>query len=230
MSTKSKRPRRSAEDLRADSATLRYEIETFVDLALEFDPEWESSPPTRNNAYVESFALRCRSLIFFLFGHSGKITSPTDSENLNVRPDDVLARDFDEHWESRLPSPADWVFDVKRRADKEVAHITVARRGLNQPDTGRVSRWDITRVAIELCGIAKTFLTGAPPEHFADGELSRMLTAIDRLDRHVRRGTSGVAASAPETASGGLLRSVHGRTAPDTVTYSPGFGMHGKTC
>lgn len=201
---------RSQVEIRADSKTLRYEVVNLVALAKEYDPRWRHTAPTRNNAYIESLALRFRTLIDFLFGHLDQPNSNGKLDPPRVYDSDVIAIDFHPTWSPCSVRPQ-WAIDAKQRAGKEIAHITEERRDLNQPGSNKPpAEWKIADIAVELCKVMKDFLRSTPSAHFASGELDLMINAVLQFAPDARGSTSQT------THSGTVVSNPHlsGRTAP----------------
>ncbi len=174
-----KRLPRLQSDLQSDSKTLRYELENLVRLALEHSPSWAKSEPVRNNAYIEAFAVHCRALIFFLYGHLDQITSNGVTQRFSaLRDTDVLAHDFYSSWDRDCPPPTQVLVDSKWRADKHVAHITTDRREVNQAGSAEQSVWRLTEAVSAVCDVMSCFLENAPSQSFEAAELVRMNRSI----------------------------------------------------
>ena len=171
------RPTRSQSELQSDSKTLRYEIENLVGIAEAYSPIWFDADRIRNNAYIAAFALHCRALIFFLFGHQGEIAA-----NGSCR---AASRRFLQERHNRLrllpvmeqsfcSPPTGVLVEAKRQADKHVAHITEERRELNQAGSPNESIWKLAAAASAICAVMGLFLDNAPANGFDEAELARM--------------------------------------------------------
>jgi hypothetical protein len=103
-----------------------------------------------HSAMLESFLLHARTLRDFFLDDKKK------------RPDDVLAGDFFEvfeTWTEARPSLGPYLSQNKKRLDKSLAHISYARL-----DFKVASKWDISAVLRELDLIWQTFLKTLSPE------------------------------------------------------------------
>ena len=140
-----------------------------------------------------------------------------DGNKLSLRETDILAYDFYPSWLSECPMPTVEMSKAKWQADKHVAHITEARRGVNQPGTGRESVWQIG-VAIDEIGKTMTmFLERAPSNNFDPTELRLMLERVSscRSGLRVRGDTTLVANSGPQLIGASLpLSNTDLRTIP----------------
>src|SRR5262245_43404854 len=114
---RSRAPRTQA-DLRLDSQTLCYEVAMLLGSALRYPAAAPEDQVARNMA-VEAFALHCRALILFLFGHLDEITANGQTARFAPeRPNDVFAFDFYPGWAADCPAPTEVLVEAKWRADK----------------------------------------------------------------------------------------------------------------
>ncbi len=148
------RQQRPQSELHSDSKTVRYELEMLIGVADGFsDPHVQADVVVRN-AFVESFAVHCRALILFLFGHLDEITANANTVGFaRARSTDVLAFDFHRKWDQSYQPPTAIMVDAKVQADKHVAHITIDRRELNQTGSPKESVWDLRKITTELCHV-----------------------------------------------------------------------------
>lgn len=215
-------------ELQSDAKTLRYEFDMLIATASNLNSGRGTDTATRN-ALVESFAAHCRNLIFFFFAHD-------DAHNAGApRSGDILAVDFfkqDSGWIDVCPSIAKTLSDAKRSMDKEVAHITVDRRGLNQQD-GPTSDWPVGVLVLEIAGIMMTFLKHADLENFHPETKDHLLQLAERVLTPVQPSLPYPPPSSADAIRTNLVPPVllHGRTDIRTTTIPPGsmFGMHAKT-
>ncbi len=223
-----KRPPRSQSELQSDSKTLRYELENLVGIAQQFFPQWVDTDPIRNNAYIEAFAVHCRALIFFLYGHLEGITALGKPERFSaLRKNDVIAYDFYPSWEKNCPPPSDILVEAKWQADKHVAHITEERREVNQPGSSKQSIWKLGDAASALCTVVAHFLSKAPSENFDSDELVRMKNAISpQPGLNIQGKTSESAAYIIASHSLNSEELVRMRNA---ISRLPRVNIHGKT-
>ena len=100
-------------------------------------------------ALLESFLIHGRILIDFFY--------PPKSS----RPDDVLASDyFDDigDWGKIRPTRSEGLDRVKKRADKELAHLTYVRLDVTTETKG----WDFIEIANEIQRLMEIFLKKVP--------------------------------------------------------------------
>jgi hypothetical protein len=102
------------------------------------------------NALVESFGMHVRALIEFLYTDSPK------------RPDDGIAADLVSDvgmWTDEREAMPAALSDAKRRADKEIAHVTLSRSRL--ADEART--WATGQVYAQVMEVVKAFVTCVDP-------------------------------------------------------------------
>jgi hypothetical protein len=169
------RPVRIPAELQADSGTVRYDLDMLVETARRY-VEAEVKDVVGRNMAVESFAIHCRAMIQFLFGHLEWIERPGKVQERfpPPRPTDVFAHDYHPGWRHDCPTPTEMLGDSKWRADKHVAHVTTDRRGVNQEGTGIESVWDIHAAVNELGAAMALFMAKAPLANFDAEELRKM--------------------------------------------------------
>lgn len=134
---------RSQEELRQASNHLFYEIWMFQTLAQGM-ASGIAGEGAINNALLESFAIHVRALIGFFYSE-------------NPRGDDIIAEDFfpnPEDWISQRPLKAELLDRAKKRADKEVAHLTYTRLDV----TPEQKPWEFLKVFNDLQVLIQTFL------------------------------------------------------------------------
>jgi hypothetical protein len=107
-------------ELIEDSHHVLYEMEQMTGAvnqlaSAELNPD-NPLPDVLSNALIENVAMHGRALIEFAY--------PTQD---NPRPDDVAAVDFLPDWPNIRPPLSTFLKEVKRRADKEIMHVTRAR-------------------------------------------------------------------------------------------------------
>jgi hypothetical protein len=123
---------------------LLYEIEMFHWLASILPGKKESN---ECSAFVESYALHLRNLIDFFY------TEPTD--------DDVVAKYFYDDPSKWNPGPKSPALDIaKKRANKEVSHLTKARMNVTPTD----KLWWTDNLFSDIQKVAQSFLAGASPK------------------------------------------------------------------
>ena len=106
------------------------------------------------NAVLEAFTIHVRGIVDFLYSD-------------NPRPNDVVAQDF-------LPSTIDWqrvrvaptpaLELARKRAGKEVAHLTYGRLNVT-PDT---KPWPFLEIAQDVSKVLSVFLRHVPEEKLDD--------------------------------------------------------------
>jgi hypothetical protein len=225
-----KRALRSPAELECDSKTLCYELGMLVGLAQGYSSPAIQAVRIATNAYVESFAVHCRALIFFLFGHLDEITANGRTERFAVlRENDVLAFDFHREWHRDCPQPTEAMVQAKWQADKHVAHITTDRREVNQPGSGKESVWNLNGSVSAICNTLTYFLSKAPSLNFNAIELRRIQDLITEWERW---SVVVKTHSLPQSASpaGPIMRTVvQAKTEAPALSPHVGFNMHGKT-
>ena len=141
-----------------DSKTLAYEFQMFCStgrLILQGDVD-----RVRLNALVESFAIHCRALLHFFFGHDSQ--SP-----FIARKRDVLATDFC-NWSRQWSEDATLYETAKFQADKHIAHITTDRQNVNFAG-GPTSVWQIGTIVQRVVDLMKMFLKLTPRDKLDAG-------------------------------------------------------------
>ena len=107
-----------------------------------------------NNAVLESFAIHVRALIHFFFDEK-------------TNHDDVLAVHFfstADEWRRILPSFTDVLKNAKKRADKEIAHLTYNRQAVTQEK----KPWNFIPIYTELNEVVKKFINAVPKEYLGE--------------------------------------------------------------
>ena len=120
---------------------LLHELTMLWDLAQAL-PRRKAS--TETSARVESFGIHLRNLIQFFYGEGNG--------------DDVTAQDFmDAATAWKRPSEPILLTKARKRANKEVSHLTQARKSGNPTE----KEWDTIGLAKEIEAIAKDFAAKA---------------------------------------------------------------------
>lgn len=217
-----KRPFRSRPELQSDSKTVQYELKMLICLAQGFSAPPIQADPIARNAYIESFAVHCRALICFLYGHLDEITAGGNTEKFaRVYNNDVFAIDYHHRWADDCPQPTGLIVQSKRRADKHVAHITTDRREVNQPGSTEESVWDLSGVASAICTPFEAFLRKVPPQNLDATELRRMNELIAEWTSAAK--VQFVSLSEPPSPPVCL------QAKTEACTLSPSHSMFGKT-
>jgi len=97
-----------------------------------------------NNALLESFTIHVRALIGFFFSE-------------NPRNDDIVAEDFfldPNDWINKRSLKTDLLEKAKKRADKEVAHLTYTRLEI----TPEQKQWEFLKIFNDLQVLIEIFL------------------------------------------------------------------------
>ncbi len=179
------RLRPSQGDLRSDSKTLRYEVETLFGSVVEHSHHDLDEHVVVRNACIESFAIHCRGLIYFFYGHLDEIEGCQRIERLSrLRNNDVIACDFEKSWPQHCPAPTLVLVEAKWQADKHIAHITTERREVNQPGSAVRSTWDLLQVASAICNCLESFLAVTCAENFDADALARIRSAVAKWRSH----------------------------------------------
>ncbi len=225
-----KRLSRLQSDLQSDSKTLRYELDQLVGVAQGFSNPSVHADRIASNAYIESFAVHCRALIYFLFGHLEEITANGKSERFAaLRDSDIVAFDFHRGGDRDHTQPTEVMLQAKRQADKHVAHITTDRREANQPGSTKESVWNLSQATSAICSVLSCFLSKAPQGNFDAAELQRMYELIAGWGRWNSAPTVQSLSQSGSSVNSLLALGLQAKTEPRTLSPETGFNMHGKT-
>jgi hypothetical protein len=204
------RQSRSQTELQCDAKTVRYELNMLLSIADAYAGTPETATVQRN-ALVESFAIHCRAMLFFLFGHLDEIVANGVREGFaKPREGDVLAFDFNRAWDSTCPPPTEVLVLAKRQADKHVAHITTGRRAMNQPGSNVESVWRLGEVAREIASVTDCFLRAAAADAIGPSERKQMDKLLlpwlqtDCTTTRYTRGSLRAVTSSPNQALDGM--------------------------
>lgn len=143
------RKQRSNEELQEVSNHLHYELWMLSSLAQAM----ESGIADRGwlaNALLESFVIHVRNVLDFLY-------------NDHPQSDDVVAQDFfpsAKAWVKIRPRLSELLSTAKKRAGKEVVHLTYARLDVT-PDT---KPWPFVAIANEVASVMKVFSDSVPED------------------------------------------------------------------
>ncbi|MHB1033375.1 MAG: hypothetical protein ACYC35_14310 [Pirellulales bacterium] len=169
------RPGWSDAKLRSDSRTLVHEFQSLCGMVARVSSRRFRDDPVVENAIGESFAIHCRGLIAFFFSHDRK------NKAGRLRDTDVLAAGYfrdGEVWADYCPPFRPVLGDAKSQADKQVAHITVERRELNQPGgTDSVRR--MSEIHAALCAAMQAFIENVRDSLFAPGVKAELRALLD---------------------------------------------------
>ncbi len=103
--------------------------------------------PVSKNVLIESWAVHLRNLVEFLYPAT-------------PRPDDVVAPDFFDRgadWARIRPSQSKSLKKARKRADRELAHLTTSRKGPGD----REKEWVFSDLTTELLDVLRTFSRNA---------------------------------------------------------------------
>src|SRR5271157_886788 len=126
---------RAQDELRQASNHLFYEIWMFQTLAQGVTIGIAGEGPI-NNALLESFTIHVRALIGFFYSES-------------PRNDHIVAEDFFQNpndWMNKRPLKTELLEIAKKRADREVAHLTYARIDI----TPEEKQWEFLKIFNDL--------------------------------------------------------------------------------
>ncbi len=107
-----------------------------------------------NNALLEAFAIHVRVLIHFFYSD-------------NPQKDDVVAEHFFEDsddWKKQIPPKTEILNAAKKRADKEVAHLTYSRLKV----TPEKKPWNFTEISNDLQVVVAKFIELVPRDILGD--------------------------------------------------------------
>ena len=134
---------------------VKYEFEMFLWLgqvcgnpAVKIAASGKADVICLNNALIEAFAVHVRNVIDFLYLEDPK-------------PTDVVAADFLDPgvWRQICPDISPSLSAARKRANKEIAHLTTDRIAGSPPEKG----WDFRALVTELKPLLQFFATKAPP-------------------------------------------------------------------
>lgn len=140
---------RTADELLEASNHLHYEIWMLSSLANGIASGIPGQGPIAN-ALLESFVIHVRAIMDFLYAD-------------NPQADDVVAEDFfgdPEQWKTTRPALSQSLSQAKRRAGKEIAHLTYARLNVT-PET---KPWSFVQIANEISTVMSVFLQNVPKD------------------------------------------------------------------
>lgn len=135
---------------------LYYEMWMFFSVA-EAIEKFQHADPQLNqiikNALIESFAIHTRNLIDFLYPRSR-------------RNDDITALDFFDkpmEWEEKRGELSDTIEKARKRADKEIAHLTKKRISGTPPEKS----WGVVEIMKEINDKLIVFVENADPNRLS---------------------------------------------------------------
>ncbi len=101
------------------------------------------------NSLLESWVVHFRALLDFAY--------PSPS----AKPDDVVADDFFDDprkWEAVRPAMSTLLTRSRKRADKEIVHLSYKRIGITDQD----KQWQLVDISTEMEALMKAFLLVVP--------------------------------------------------------------------
>ena len=140
---------RNSETLRKASDHLYYEIWMFHSLVAGLASGVAGEGPICN-AMVESFAIHTRNLADFFYPK-------------RTRPDDVVAAhyfDSSDTWEKLCPPASEVLSAARKKADKEIAHLTYTR----QKVTPEKKPWRFVELSQQIQPAIDAFCRSVPKE------------------------------------------------------------------
>lgn len=117
-----------------------------------------------HNALVESFVIHMRGVLDFL------------CEPRSLKPDDVVARDYfddPQEWAAIQPPLSELLAHARKRAGKEVAHLTYERLKV----TPEEKLWPFLEIEKEIMAVLRVFIAKVPRERLAEEWLRQQTTA-----------------------------------------------------
>ncbi len=136
MESPAKVPRRSNQELIEALEHLRYEYSMLLAVSAALRSNLASDPLLRN-VLLESFVIHFRALVDFLYRPD------------NARPDDMAAEDFlgdKTDWSEVRPTISPILDSSRRRAHKEIAHLTYARLTVTESE----KEWPFSEITAEI--------------------------------------------------------------------------------
>lgn len=165
---------KAKDKLKNISHHLWYEFTMFSELTQELGKGY--LPSIINNALLESFALHARNLIDFLYAE-------------DPSSDDVYAGDFfpcKEDWVKIRPQITPLLEKVKKRANKEVSHLTYLRIKVTQEE----KKWHFVKIFQEM-GCAFDVFVGKVDEELLSHEWTDFLQTRENCKKHLTTHFSG---------------------------------------
>ena len=145
----SMRPQRPDAELAKAAHHLQYEFWMLLSVANALG-SGIASQGWLTNALLESFVIHFRALLDFFH--------PAETP----KADDVVASDYfddQEEWSRLRPQLSEALRTAKRRAHKEIAHLTYARLDV----TPKAKPWAFVDIANEIGSLMTTFRSNVPP-------------------------------------------------------------------
>lgn len=143
----------TTEELRGSSNHLWYEIWMYQSLVAGMG-SGIAGVGVINNTLLEAFAIHVRVLIHFFY-------------SVNPKKDDVVAEHFFEDsqdWKRQIPPKTEILKAAKKRADKEVAHLTYSRLKV-APEK---KPWNFMEISNDLQVVVSKFIKLCPRDILGD--------------------------------------------------------------
>jgi hypothetical protein len=167
---------------------LLYEVEMLRELTAKLKEVVEHAraghdvdevyPVVVRNAMVESFAVRTRLLVDFIYGYGS-------------HKDDTFAEHYvDGRW---APAKLDWVEEARDKVNKGVAHLTYHR--LLDERKG----WQFEEIWLDLARLLRDFASEASPDRLPPEAAKKIINLVEPIDGHDAFRTIAAAASQTQT-------------------------------
>jgi hypothetical protein len=212
---KKNRVARSPQHLADESKTVWYEFSQLCESADLLRKGTFGGTGVSHNNTVPGFVSAFRNLACFFYPHL-----PNDFPEL--QKDDLGADEYLADWPTRCPMPSQILRDAKKAADKQVMHMTAARRNLNFIP-GNEHYWPVDDIERELLGALRAFL-GAVTPALVD---STALASLQHLASRTPVATSGMITHTGCISVTGASGTGSART--DVRTIAPVSGFYAKT-
>lgn len=148
------RKTRSKTELQKASDHLYYEISMFQKLVKGM-ASGIAGESVINNALLESFGIHTRALLWFFYAE-------------NSRDDDIIADDFfstPTEWQSIRPPLTEILDKAKKRADKEIAHLTYKRIDISPEQ----KKWEFLLISHDMNIVFEKFFDTVKLDFLGDG-------------------------------------------------------------
>ena len=205
--------------LREDSETLAYEFRNLRRAAQLCLTAQAAHDDDLQNVCVESFAIHFRALLDFFTAHRGGKGGADGT--------DVIAADFVRNWDISIVPAI--MTDARKPANKQVAHITTARRGLNQRGSGKVHEWQIDALLRETAKVMGEFLRQVPAANMDPDALFELRALVVELLRTpiAPTGQHSIALPLGNAIGESVRHALSARTTSDGPRRPPDFNVGG---